>query len=99
MRPRQLRTLEFHGFKVDTLAQEQPAPQPQAKPNHKMRRVQASFNRKLARRLKKDGTNASVKIMPDGGVHIEVQAEQPAAAPEVVTVVGGDQAYDPPEPE
>lgn len=59
----------------------EPPPQP-PQANRHQRRKQGAFNRLLTRRLKKDGTNATVKVLPDGGIHIEAKAspEDPAHA-------------------
>lgn len=45
-------------------------------PNRHQRRKNKKFNRMLSKRLEKDGTPASVEVLPDGGIHVSVKAEQ-----------------------
>lgn len=54
----------------------QPAPAVHAKPNRHQRRRNQLFNRKLSEKLAKDGTPASVEILPDGGLHVKVSKEE-----------------------
>jgi hypothetical protein len=76
MRPRQLRALELTSFKVDMEAKERAAQPAAPRPNHKQRRRQAAFNRKLSRKLKKMDVPASLEVLPDGGIHVHVGPEQ-----------------------
>jgi hypothetical protein len=67
-------------------------PPPPKKPNRKQRRWNELFNRKLAERFKKDQTPAEVKVLPDGGIHVHVDArseekkERQAAAKQGTTI-------------
>lgn len=45
-------------------------------PNRRQRLKNEKFNRLLSKRLKKDGIPASVEVLPDGGLHVNVKVEQ-----------------------
>jgi len=79
MKSMRLRALLFQNNVLDEQAREQAAVQasapPAPRPNNKTRRAQAAFNRKMKRRLAKDGTQAEVKILEDGGIHVHVGPE------------------------
>lgn len=75
MKSMRLRALVFQSNVIDEQAKEQAAAPPAPKLNHRQRRAQASFNRKMKRRLAKDGTPADVKILEDGGLHVHVGPE------------------------
>lgn len=44
--------------------------------SRKQRRVNEVFNRRLKRRVEKDGTPARVEVLPDGGIHVHVDTRE-----------------------
>ena|ERR1700735_2923613 len=51
-----------------------PPAAPPPKQTRKQRRTAALLNRKLAERFKKDNIPAEVKVLPDGGLQVKVDA-------------------------
>lgn len=61
---------------VTEAAQPQQASAPKPTLSRAQRRKNAVFNRRLERRLKKDGTPAKVTVLPDGGLHVEASQRE-----------------------
>jgi hypothetical protein len=56
-----------------------PLPKPAAKPNRRQRRRGQVFNKKLAAALSKDESKTTVKVLPDEGLHVQVDARDEAS--------------------
>lgn len=54
---------------------EPPAPPAQTL-SRRQRRTNEVLNRRLKRRLEKDGTPVNVEVLPDGGIHVTVKKEE-----------------------
>lgn len=52
-------------------------PQQPKQLSRKDRRRNEVFNRRLKKRIEKDGTPARVEVLPDGGIHVHVDTREP----------------------
>ena len=65
------------GFASDTPAQDASPPRPPGvAPNRHSRRAQAVFNRRFAKRMKKEKLPVTIEVLPDGGIHVRVDGKQ-----------------------
>jgi len=64
-----------HALKIDHARQVASA-EPLVVPRPLLTKGQKLFNKKMAKRLSKDGTRAVVEMLPDGGIHVDIKVDR-----------------------